>query len=62
MSKIGNHYLGVQERGLDKDSKEGGKAYRGSPRFCTDREVLACKGNLAFRLKIREVLREMQVL
>ena len=34
----------------------------GSPRFCTDREVLACKGNLAFRLKIREVLREMQVL
>ena len=36
MSKIGNHYLGVQERGLDKDSKEGGKTYRGSPRFCTD--------------------------
>jgi hypothetical protein len=60
MSKIGNHYLGVQERGLDKDSKEGRKTYRGSPRFCTDREVLACRGNLAFRISIRKLLSKEQ--
>jgi len=32
----------------------------GSPRFCTDREVLACRGNLAFRISIRKLLSKEQ--
>ena len=53
MSKIGNYYVGLQETYRGNDSEE---PYRGSTRFCTDREILKCKGNFAFRIFIRKLM------
>ena len=53
MSKIGNYYVGLQETYRGNDSEE---PYRGSTRFCTDREILKCKGNFAFRIFIRKMM------
>ena len=56
MSKIGNYYVGLQEGYEDRGS---GKPYRGSTRFCTDREILKCKGNFAFRIFIRKLMSDI---
>ena len=53
MSKIGNYYVGLQETYRGNDS---GKPLEGSTRFCTDREILKCKGNFAFRIFIRKLM------
>ena len=56
MSKIGNYYVGLQETYRGNDSEE---PYRGSTRFCTDREILKCKGNFAFRIFIRKMMSDI---
>ena len=56
MSKIGNYYVGLQETYRGNDSEE---PYRGSTRFCTDREILKCKGNFAFRIFIRKLMSDI---
>jgi hypothetical protein len=56
MSKIGNYYVGLQETYMGNDSEE---PYRGSTRFCTDREILKCKGNFAFRIFIRKMMSDI---
>ena len=56
MSKIGNYYVGLQETYMGNDSEE---PYRGSTRFCTDREILKCKGNFAFRIFIRKLMSDI---
>ena len=56
MSKIGNYYFGLQEGYEDRGSE---KPYRESTRFCTDREILKCKGNFAFRIFIRKLMSDI---
>lgn len=56
MSKIGNYYFGLQE-GYEHRGSE--KPYRESTRFCTDREILKCKGNFAFRIFIRKLMSDI---
>jgi len=56
MSKIGNYYFGLQEGYKHRDPEE---PYRGSTRFCTDREILKCKGNFAFRIFIRKMMSDI---
>ena len=53
MSKIGNYYFGLQEGYEHRGSR---KPLEGSTRFCTDREILKCKGNFAFRIFIRKMM------
>ena len=53
MSKIGNYYVGLQE---GYEHRGSGKPLGGSTRFCTDREILKCKGNFAFRIFIRKMM------
>ena len=45
--------MGLQETYRGNDS---GKPLEGSTRFCTDREILKCKGNFAFRIFIRKMM------
>ena len=56
MSKIGNYYVGLQETYRGNDPEE---PYRGATRFCTDREILKCKGNFAFRIFIRKLMSDI---
>ena len=56
MSKIGNYYFGLQETYRGNDSEE---PLVGSLRFCTDREILKCKGNFAFRIFIRKMMSDI---
>ena len=56
MSKIGNYYFGLQE---GYEHRGSGKPLEGSTRFCTDREILKCKGNFAFRIFIRKMMSDI---
>jgi len=56
MSKIGNYYMGLQE---GYEHRGSGKPLEGSTRFCTDREILKCKGNFAFRIFIRKMMSDI---
>ena len=56
MSKIGNYYFGLQE---GYEHRGSGKPLEGSTRFCTDREILKCKGNFAFRIFIRKLMSDI---
>ena len=56
MSKIGTYYVGLQE---GYEHRGSGKPLVGSTRCCTDREILKCKGNFAFRIFIRKVMSDI---
>ena len=63
MSKIGNYYVGLQEDPKKPalsyaNLKDNPDVFRES--FCTDREILNCKGNFSFRILIRKLLSKEQ--
>jgi len=62
MSKIGNYYIGLQEDPQKPtlsyaNLKDNPDVFRES--FCTDREILNCKGNFAFRIFIRKLMSDI---